>query len=338
MERVLAVLREEIPEFQWLVQTLAATDYKLPQTRVRVFLTGVRSSFCGGIVPRCLHPFGKSTLREFVDEGLPNTPRTELTKVMALNLRTIEQKVKAGIKSGVVPADALIIAPIDRAEGKAYKQRYLVNVAPTLTCHNKYLFLLSAADISLPDEERSFHRFLRGTERLSLQGFPASVAESLCTKLQIKASGNAYPTTLMAAVLAPIIAELAKDVPKFKDWGQIEDFTKAPSQTVLTLVQKINDKLQGHVGGPAQTSKKAKGKVVKKRPAANNASTEVQKAAANNTATEVRKCPTKNNTATQVKKRPAKNNTGAKVKVAKHPGCADVATGKWTLISSSDSW
>ena len=147
MERVLAVLREEIPEFQWEVQTLAATDYKLPQTRVRVFLTGVRSSFCGGIVPRCLPPFGKSTLREFVAEGLPNTPRTELTGIMAVNLRTIEQKVQAGIKSGVVPADALIIAPIDRAEGKAYKQRYLVNVAPTLTCHNKYLFLLSAADI-----------------------------------------------------------------------------------------------------------------------------------------------------------------------------------------------
>ena len=42
MDVFLMCLRHWCPEFDWCVQTLDASDYKLAQTRVRVFLSGFR--------------------------------------------------------------------------------------------------------------------------------------------------------------------------------------------------------------------------------------------------------------------------------------------------------
>ena len=70
----LAVLRMFIPEFSWCVDKLVLSNYKLPHTRVRVFLRGIRRTVSDS-VPKCLKPFGSLALRDVLGH-YPCTPRS----------------------------------------------------------------------------------------------------------------------------------------------------------------------------------------------------------------------------------------------------------------------
>ena len=61
------------------------------------------------------------------------------------------------------PSD-LMIFPLDRAEGKVYKRSISKNIAPTLTTTNKYLFVVSMADLEKPAAQRKFFRFLHPSD------------------------------------------------------------------------------------------------------------------------------------------------------------------------------
>lgn len=161
MEHMVRFLETEVPEFSWNVCILNATDYALAQQRCRVFLRGLRTSV--GKVPGPLPPFGPKPLGEFLSKRVPSLDWSTLTKTMTKNLQDAVKALRAMLENGELQVGDLVIFPLDRAEGKVYKRRFTVNLCPTLTTTNKYLFICSM-DLNLPEKERSFFRFIHESE------------------------------------------------------------------------------------------------------------------------------------------------------------------------------
>ena len=85
--------------FEWAHHTLDALDYGLAQSRVRVFLIGMRKEvLMTGVLPVPLPPVGRTPLRAFLKAGLPSTPRSSLTTCMAKNLTEYEDIVAQNLK------------------------------------------------------------------------------------------------------------------------------------------------------------------------------------------------------------------------------------------------
>ena len=84
------------------------------------------------------------------------------------------------------------------------------NSAPTLTTRNQYLFVLQVKEVveRVPDNERQWFRKLRDTERLTLQGFPKTLALDLKGKTRF-AAGNAFPVPVIVAMLHPMLEALS---------------------------------------------------------------------------------------------------------------------------------
>ena len=134
-----------------------------------------------------------------------------MTSHMHQNLKDMHINVKADLQAGILEGCDVVAFPLDRAQGKAYKQSYRKDICPTLTCNNKYLYVMSVRDMEKPDEEKEFARFLLPKERLVLQGFRADVYDKLPTESTVvKAAGNAYPVPLLMACLKPIVEEISK--------------------------------------------------------------------------------------------------------------------------------
>ena len=86
------------------------------------------------------------------------------------------------IASGDLKGAEVAIAAVDRGAGKTWPHKWYVDVCPTLTTANKFLFLMSLKDMSQPDHARAFFRFLDPHERMCLQGFPPELADKMPTK------------------------------------------------------------------------------------------------------------------------------------------------------------
>ena len=100
MDVFLRCLRHWCPEFDWCVQTLDALNYKLAQTRVRVFLSGFRKTVKAS-VPKALPPFGRASLRDFLGH-YPHTPRSEYTEPQQTNLKGYELAICELVLAGIV--------------------------------------------------------------------------------------------------------------------------------------------------------------------------------------------------------------------------------------------
>ena len=207
MESVLQEVRKALPDFDWQVAVLKAQEYKLGQQRTRVFLRGLRRVF--GEVPPPLAPFGGTPLEAFLNPLLPGVDRSQLTKHMAVNLQDAERELLEKRDKGQLAETDVVCFPLDRGSNRAYVRQYTTNLAPTLTTSNKYLFVVSVGCLRKPEAARRFFRFLDSTERLTLQGFKKNVLSASSEALRVKASGNAYPVPLLAAVLAPLLQQLA---------------------------------------------------------------------------------------------------------------------------------
>ena len=204
-----------LPEFSWRVDTLALSDYMRPQSRVRVFIRGLRRSVAES-VPPCLPPFGKCALRNVLVLGWPTHPRDRLTKQQQQNLLDYEETIRNLYHVGKALPDDIVVVALDRAKGNVFRQNYRINQVPTLTCNNRYLFLMSVADVinQVEDKNKEFFRFLLETERLTLQGFPPEAARDFPSDgLVLKATGNAYPPPLIMAAAAPLIQAMGADRP-----------------------------------------------------------------------------------------------------------------------------
>ena len=268
MKQLLATLEKEVPEFTWEVVTLKAVDYYLAQSRVRVFLRGMRNNLLGsaGVLPAVLEPFGKRDLAEFLDMSLPATPREQLTRPQQQNLNNFINKLKGDKKAGLLDDVSFAIFAVDRAEGKVFQARYHKDICPTLTCNNKYLFIVSVTDLGeKADDEMLCFRFFHPRERFRLQGFDAKIYDKLSSDAcALKAAGNAYPVPLLVANLHGIVNTIANSTIKLKSWPQ--DIMKVDDEHILAQVESA---LRAPPTKKTQVKKKpaALEGQVKKRPA-----------------------------------------------------------------------
>jgi len=222
MDKFLRVLRLFVPEFGWRVDKLALVDYWMPQTRRRVFLRGLRK-VVATCVPDCLSPFGSRTLREVLG-SFPNVSReTDITDTHQINLLAIEDTIRELVSAGRLQQGCghIVVTCLDRAANKVYKQGITIDLCPTLTTKNRFIFLLSVDCViaDLPDSERDLFRWLMTSERLALQGFPPEIlADFEDPDLGVFAAGNAYPIPLIIATTHPLLKAMACSAFNFVTW------------------------------------------------------------------------------------------------------------------------
>lgn len=208
--KLVAALRIHVPWFIWGYEALELQDYQTPQMRGRVFLRGLHRMFGCNEIPKPLPPFGRTRLSPFLARGLPNVSVDTLTQCMRRNLNWYDRQIRSAVVKGCALATDVVVCTLDRAAGKTYKPHWYVEKVPTLTCHNKYLLLMVAGEAGTPYASRTLLRFLANAERFTLQGKDPRLAELLGKQgLACKASGNAYPTALLVAVLAPMVRAIA---------------------------------------------------------------------------------------------------------------------------------
>ena len=238
-EKLLFALRQCVPQFHWRFDTLHLQQYKTAQMRTRVFLRGLHKMFTAIGIPDPLPPFGCSTLRDFLAWDLPQTPVASLSDCMKKNLCWYQEQIARALDAGRVAPSDVIACVLDRASGKAYKPSWYANVVPTLTTSNQYLFLLVAGEVKMAPEACTLFRFLSMPERFALQGKSPDLAPLLKRRaLACKASGNAYPTALMVAVLAPMLRVIGNSgVPLAQPCGPVVTTPSCESVTKKTLAK-----------------------------------------------------------------------------------------------------
>jgi site-specific DNA-cytosine methylase len=215
-------LNKWCPEFCWRVDQLALVDYMCPQSRVRVFLRGMRRCIASPCPP-CLKPFGSRFLRSALGK-FGHTPRSSLCENQQQNLICMEAKIRQQVLDGKLQLEDVVVVSVDRGQGLTYPQHISVNVAPTFTTSNSSLFVLSVRGVvdKTPDDQREFFRKFRNSERLALQGFPPDIVFQLSPELAMFAAGNAYPVPLIIATLHPMLHALSLSKVNLASWPPAE--------------------------------------------------------------------------------------------------------------------
>ena len=237
----LKVLRKYCPEFDWVVDKLELVNYLHPQTRVRVFIRGLRKVICQ-CVPPPLQSFGRRSLKEAL--GLsPYTPRNVLSVPQQQNLKDAEAEAKKLHAAGKVNLCDLIVVPVDRSwdEDIQYNASLSVNQCPTLTTHNVYLFVLEVGDVinNIEDSQRTYFRKITDPERLALQGFPPNLALDLPPNRIVFAAGNAFPPPLIAALLHPMLKAMGASTFSLASWPPSEILSDAEPPHLAKAMKEL---------------------------------------------------------------------------------------------------
>ena len=253
-----------IPSFVWRIDLVQAMDYLSAATRSRVLLRGMSKLFAPTEVPPVLPPFGARRLADCLGE-FPNMPRSSATEAQQQNLQDYDDTIHNMVQSGRISADSLVVVAADRAEKKVFKQTIVVNHAPCLTCHNKYLWVMKANEVKLPLEQRTLYRLIHPSERLTWQGFQANSVDKLGLSLAVKGAGNCFPVGMMMAGLLPLCYAFAEHggLPPLKKTCKFED--------IVTYHQlEVAAKKLIFAAPPARSSKekakKVKGKIRASKP------------------------------------------------------------------------
>jgi site-specific DNA-cytosine methylase len=240
MDKFLRILRTHVPFFSWSVDTLCAVSYMCPQTRVRTFLRGMRTSVVYP-VPRPLEAFGQRRMREALGK-FPCTPRSHWTPQQQLNLRCYEELIISACQEDRLLMDDIVVVAADRQQGLTYLQQMTVNNAPTFTTGNKELCIISVRDVveNVPDHAREFFRRFKETERLTFMGFPPELVLTLGRQLTWKATGNAYPPPLIVAGLQPLIMALARSTSfQFFSWPPVGTISHVVPDNIMRLARSM---------------------------------------------------------------------------------------------------
>ena len=223
----------------WGVSKACAESYLLPQSRTRCFLRGIRKIYAPAGMPDPLAPFGSRRLIDFLAEGVPPTPRSTFTSHVQSNLRYYDLKIHHMHVAGQLPADAPVVISVDRTPGRTFKACISIDKSFTLTTQNAFLMILSASDYGKPDHERRFFRLMLPQERFALQGMSGEDAMLVPPGKRVKASGNAYPSTLLGAMVAPLLGCLAELGDEVYDCSPCEDMeNKFSFDRLQSLVQR----------------------------------------------------------------------------------------------------
>ena len=92
VSRFMELMKNLCPEFSFVVDIAKAVDYQCPQTRVRVFIRGVRKCISEQ-VPAMLPPFGTRSIRSLLGK-FPSDRRADLTPPQQHNLKQIEMRLQ----------------------------------------------------------------------------------------------------------------------------------------------------------------------------------------------------------------------------------------------------
>ena len=122
-------------------------------------------------VPPPLEPLGLGSVRDHLNPEAPNSKQEDFTAQQWENISKIEQKLKDAITKGKLKKGSIVVAAVDRADGKVFKQNWQVNLSPCLTTTNAMLLVFSTHDLDAPREDRELFRTYLPEERLTLQGF-----------------------------------------------------------------------------------------------------------------------------------------------------------------------
>ena len=249
-------LNKWCPEFCWRVDQLALVEYMCPQSRVRVFLRGMRRCIASPCPP-CLKPFGSRFLRSCLGK-FGHTPRSSLCENQQQNLIYMEAKIRQQVLDGKLQLEDVVVVSVDRGPGLTYPQTISVNVAPTFTTSNSSLFVWSVRGVAdkTPDDQREFFRKFRNSERLALQGFPPDIVFQLSPELAMFAAGNAYPVPLIIATLHPMLHALSLSKVNLASWP--------PAELLLPGVPDCLDKFTKDSLKKPRLLKGAKGPVKKR--------------------------------------------------------------------------
>ena len=106
----------------------------------------------------------------------PPILRTTLTQHMQTNLADYETTIREVIGNGVFLQGPIVVCRSGRAKGEVYRQRRTIDVVPTFTTSSKYLFMMSTADMDLPDAHKELFKWVLPSERPPLQGFEPKIA------------------------------------------------------------------------------------------------------------------------------------------------------------------
>ena len=262
-EIFLRALRKFCPQFSWRVDRLELVNYLLPQTRVRIFIRGMRTVIAPS-VPDPLPAWGRMDLRSFLAAKMPHTPRTSFSKPQQQNIQDSEAMVQTLVKQGLLSMDDLVLTAADRSHSEEiiYESKLTRNVCPTLTTHNTYLLIMSVKDIvnNVEDSKREFFRLLLLPERLQLMGFPGKLALTLPESRVVFASGNAYPVPLIIASFFPMLLALAQSGLHFADWPPPAELETEIPRNIPNLLRAL-----ASPGKDDDKEKNAMAKVLAKR-------------------------------------------------------------------------
>ena len=252
-EKFLRALRLHCPSFVWTIDRLDLANYLTPQSRVRIFIRGLRK-IIAAIVPPPLPGWGRRHLREALAANMPHTPRSAWTAQQQKNILDSEELVISEVQRGKLEMDDIVVVPADRSHDfeMVYESKFSCNVCPTLTTHNNNLIVMSVQDVvrRTKDSSREFFRKLLLPERLQLQGFPASLALRLPENKITFASGNAYPVPLIIASLFPMIAAVGNSDVALSAWP--------PPEALLSGVPSCISKLARALASPGRLVDKSK--------------------------------------------------------------------------------
>ena len=56
-------------------------------------------------------------------------------------------RLKDKVQQGKIPKDSIITVSVDRDDDNTYPQAITIDALPTLTTHNRYLFVMSVQDV-----------------------------------------------------------------------------------------------------------------------------------------------------------------------------------------------
>ena len=111
--KFIRALEKFCPEFSWRLDRLELVDYLLPQSRIRIFMRGMRKCIAS-MVPDPLPSWGRRHLRDALAVNVPNTPRSSFTKPQQKNLVAFEQMVVSMVKKGTLQEDDVVV--VDRGQ------------------------------------------------------------------------------------------------------------------------------------------------------------------------------------------------------------------------------
>ena len=228
MDACLHKLVTHLPDWSWEVRKLDATHYGLCQNRVRIILVGLRKIVSPNI-PASISGWTRNIgacLKGILNPHLPNATRSDLRRQIRCNLTEWELRLKVLSKHGELHAHDLAVISVDRDPNKSFNSRVCYDSLPTLTCHNKYLFVLDVNELWVADcDKKGIFRFVHPLERFAAQGLDLDMALHIHPDIHVKATGNAYPPPLIAAVLAPLIDVVGQ-------WADIMNWP--PDELMLT--------------------------------------------------------------------------------------------------------